>query len=140
MARNVFHECQNCHKKFENGWTAAKYCSAACKQQAYRNRKATVTQKSQPGRCIRCNMSAPKGSRYCSATCKVRTNLEKHAETYRLFKAIFGGEDYDVFTYLESNWKEAYKTLEGRGYVYSAYDRAWHDKRNELELFPTKDL
>lgn len=114
--------CETCHGLIDRECQHGRYCSNACKQKAYRMRKAG----NKPVRktCPRCGTSS-RGGVYCSSTCKVLANREKHHATWRTFKALFPKKEYDLWYDLDGHWKDAYAKLETMGYKYSIPKGRW---------------
>lgn len=127
--------CEICGRTFETRRiTVSKFCSGKCRQRHHRNsRSVTVT--SQTGcNCVRCGLARMAGSIYCSLNCKVLTNREKHHATFRLYKALFGGSDYDVWMEIDHNWKSAYQSLEVQDYRYLPSQKRWMHITEKLPL------
>lgn len=127
--------CKICNKNFYSSHYKKSYCSAACKQKAYRDKKnAAVTEKSTGTVCARCFNRKNPGSIYCSNSCKTVANREKHSATFRLLKVLTGQSDYEVWSKCESDWKAAYKILQNKGYAYDIRQKQWRKPELEKKL------
>lgn len=117
--------CAMCHKPLDHNLFGKTYCSNACRQKAYNQRKKEAGLSPRKTHvCVRCGMSTD-GSKYCSKSCKSLTNREKHNATIGLYKVLYGFTDYDAYQQLDGNWKTGYTDLERRGYVYKPSNKTW---------------
>lgn len=133
--------CAQCDRAYTRYSPRGKYCSTACKQAAYRARKAgDVTPKTKKSKvapyekykarpCPRCGKyftakSAKKT--FCSDSCKVMSNRKKQERTIASMGLLKNIEYGQAYVYVdEIGWKAAYAELEQNGLIWVVAHELW---------------
>jgi hypothetical protein len=127
-ARAKRHKCLHCHSTFTTARADAKYCSARCRQAAFRARQQAPEQLT-PAACAHCGNGFWQTNSlrvYCSASCRTLASRVKRAAAADALAQLLGISGERAADVVDTQGlRKVAANLEACGWAYDRHARSW---------------